>query len=596
MRHFSILFVSAVLFSSALGQIPETGSEICTVENSRFLVGQLAAESRSVREADKRVNILVRLADFSWPFDEPTAREYFTEAYGVAGAHFKEKGFETARPDRAMALTMPKPDLRMTVIKAVARHDAKWAERLSEEVLKEFEKAAAERSGLNREREIQEMIGLAGERVEEDPAFSLMIFRRLMRYPLEQHWFWALYQTASKNPQLAATLYTELLQAYRNQPARRLLILSAYPFGRERMFGVDRFTIMTTMPTNSTADPMLQRRFLETFFARIATAASNPEERLRQPEPNRQPDAVYMYSALLELEPIVISEHPGLIQRFTLAKSQANSLLTDEMRSGMDQRESSNSRMNTSFDELLEQAEEADKEGKLTDNMIITMVIRQRKTEEQFARLEPWLDKIKEDQARKDSTNYFWFTRSKLAITETRFADATRFSAKVAGAEDRAVLAFDLAEKQMENLSEAAGAYQTLSEVAKIAQSLPDSATKAKILMGLAYQYERFNPGFAMQELSDSVAVINRLQDPDLGSTGVMRQIIGKQYSFFTVYTVPGYDLERTYSKLAARDLGLSLSNARALEDKYLRTIAVLAVTRECAKKPRQDAADPAVN
>lgn len=585
MRYLSILFVTAIMFSAAVGQVPETGLEVCTVENSRFLVGQLAAESRSVREADKRVNILVRLADFSWPFDEPTARQYFTEAWGVAGAHFKEIGFETARPSSAMALTMPKPDLRMTVIKAVARHDAKWAERLSEEVLKEFEKAASERSGFNREREIQEMIALAGERVEEDPAFSMMIFRRLMRYPLEQHWFWALYHTAGKDPSLAATLYSELLQNYRTETARRLLILSAYPFGRERMFGIDRFMISSSMPTSSTADPTLQRQFLETFFARIAAAATNPEERLRQPEPNRQPDAVYMYSALQEIEPIVISEHPGLIQRFTLAKSQANSLLTDEMRAGTGQRESSNNRINTTFDELLAQAEEAEKEGKLTDNMIITLVIRQRKTEEQFARLEPWLDKIKEEQARKDSTNYFWFTRSKLAITETRFADAVRFQGKVAEAEDRAVLAFDLAEKQLEDLSEAASVYQTLGEVAKTAQSLPDSATKAKISMGLAYQYERFNPGFAMQELSDSVAVINRLQDPDLGSTAVYRQIVGKQYSFFTVYTVPGYDLERTYSKLAARDLGLSLSNARSIDDKFLRTIAVLAVTRECAKK-----------
>lgn len=592
MRYLSVLFVSAVLISSAVGQVPETGAEVCTVENSRFLVGQLAAESRSVREADKRVNILVRLADFSWPFDEPTARQYFTESWGVANAHFKEKGFETARADRAMALTTQKPDLRMTVIKAIARHDAKWAEKLSEEVLKEFEKAASERSEFNRQREIQEMISLAGERVGEDPAFSMMIFRRLMRYPLEQHWFWALYHTAGKNPSLSATLYSELLQNYRNESARRLLILSAYPFGRERMFGVDRFMVSSSMPANSTADPILQRRFLETFFARIAAAATNPEERLRQPEPNRQPDAVYMYSALLELEPIVISEHPGLIQRFTLAKSQANSLLTDEMRAGMGQREQWNRSASTTFEELLEQAEEAEKEGKLTDNMIITMVIRQRKTEEQFALLEPWLDKIKEEQARKDSTNYFWFTRTKLAIEETRFADAVRFQGKVAEAEDRAVLAFNLAEKQMENLSEAAGAYQTLGEVAKIAGALPDSATKAKILMGLAYQYERFNPGFAMQELSDSVAVINRLQDPDLGSTAVYRQIIGKSYSFFSAYTVPGYDLERTYSKLAARDLGLSLSNARSLDDKFLRTIAVLAVTRECAKNKAPEVAD----
>jgi hypothetical protein len=53
----------------------------CNALLARQLVEQQAEESKSVAETDKRVNILLRVADFLWVADEVTARKYFAEAF-----------------------------------------------------------------------------------------------------------------------------------------------------------------------------------------------------------------------------------------------------------------------------------------------------------------------------------------------------------------------------------------------------------------------------------------------------------------------------------------------------------------------------------
>ena len=106
-------------------------------------------------------------------------------------------------------------------------------------------------------------------------------------------------------------------------------------------------------------------------------------------------------------------------------------------------------------------------------------------------------------------------------------SDAGKFSAKVPELEHQATLAFDLAEAKLKNVVDAASVYQDLNEVAKLARRMDDSPTKAKILLGLAYQYEKINHGFALEELSEAIRVINKLKDPDLFSSS-FSQIVGR--------------------------------------------------------------------
>ncbi len=590
MKNRLIVALTFIFFSGsfAIGQEVNSENDLCNQEYAQFLVSQQVGDSRTIREADKRIKILARSADFLWPYDEPTARGHFAEAYKIAVDNFREKGIETKKTsDDPQALRFEVPDHRFEVIRAIVKRDAAWAKKLTEEILAEFEKAAKDRNESGQTREVQMMLRMANEAVESDPSLSWYLYRRAMRYPLDYHWMFAISEVTRKNSSMATALYAELLQNYRNESIRRLLFLSSYPFGSGRLFGIDKYQFGVAPPAISTLNPELQRQFLEVFFARIAAIAASPDLRMLPPDPNRQPEAVYMISALNDIEPILISDLPFMMPRFSVARSQATSLMTAEMRKNMDARESQQSGLGMSFEERIEALEEADELGTLEDAMIFNLVSWLEKTEDQFQTLEPWLDKIKDEGLRKDAVNYYWFLRAKRAVKDKRFDDAEKFAAKIPGVEDRAILAFDIVDAQLENGQDAASAYQTLAGIAKLAASLDNSTTKAKILLGIANKYQEFNTSYAIAELAAAIRVINRLENPDLSSTSIFRQVKGKNFMFYTVFSIPGYDLETTIRAISKDDFGLTLSNAQSLEDKYLRTIAVLAVARNCIDKPK---------
>jgi hypothetical protein len=58
--------------------------------------------------------------------------------------------------------------------------------------------------------------------------------------------------------------------------------------------------------------------------------------------------------------------------------------------------------------------------------------------------------------------------------------------------------------------------------------------------------------------------------------------------SFGASFSTPGYDLETTFSALSKTDFSLPLSNARTIDDKYYRTIAVIAIAKNCIDRPKK--------
>ncbi len=586
-----LLVLVLAVSTASFGQETKVESSLqagaCNNEFAKFLVDQQVAESRSITQTNKRVRILTRSADFLWKFDQPIARAYFTEAFKVATEHFAEKGFEN-KQEKGGLITF-EPDYRFEVIRAIAKKDGEWAKRLIEQLLKDYEKTNAERKGFDKNREIGSTIYIAQESVKTNPDLSWYLFRRIMRQPLDFHWMYALYGVAEADRKFADSLYGELLAVYRNETPRRLLFLGSYPFAQERRFGLDKYQYGTSVPPNFQPNLQLQQRFLDVFLARITTYAADPANLNKTPDEQYVPEPLYMLTALQELEPYIIERFPQMLQRFTEARAQANGMMTDAMRKTATEREQQNAELGFTFDEKLEQLEKADSEGKLTDHMIVSLVTWTQKdlTEEQFVKIEPWLDKIVEEGARIGTINYFWFKRSKLAVKEKRFDDARKFSMKVPEPDHRAILWFDIAEAQLKDLNEAASVYQTLTEVGQAARRSENSIAKARVLLGLASLYEKVNHTFALDELSDAVKVLNRLEDPDILSTSIRRSITGKSFGFFTSYAIPGYDMESTFRLLSKNDFDMPLSNARAIEDKYLRTLAVIAIAQNCIDRPK---------
>lgn len=587
--NFSFLFV---LLATACGIAPVLAQHVadegaCDADLAKLLVQQVVAESRTVAETDKRIKMLIRSAEFLWRSDPQTARDHLAEAYKVASDRFKEKGFEKKDRDGSMALV---PDHRFEVIRAIAPKDPEWARRLIDELLKEAEKAAADRASADRLNEVQSIMSVALDSIETNPELSRYLFRRLMMKPLGHEWLYALYSIAGKDRRFADQLYSDLLRNYANETPRRFLFLSSYPFGGERILGIDKYMYGGSSDSPGLfANRELQMQFILAFFRRITLYAADPANHARPPEQYFRSEPIYMVSALRDLEPIVVERFPPLLQQFAEARARANAMLNDEMRKQLSDDTERTDQLAASLEDRLAEVEQADKEGRLTDRMVVQLVTWSTtdKTEEQFKRILPWLDKIEDRSTREATENYYWFLRSKLAVKEERFDDAEKFAAKVPTIEHRALLMFDTAKAKLKNISIAAEARQILGDVGRLARQADDSVSKARVLLGLVSVYEDMDHILAMEELSDAVKMINKLDDPDLLSDVVHQQIKGKDFAFYAVYTMPGYDLESTFKLVSKKDFSLSLSNARALNDKYFRTLAVLAVAQNCIDKPK---------
>ena len=586
-----LIFAAFLTLAIAAQDTPPPADEsVCNDEFAKFLVDQQVSESRSVAEADKRIRILIRSADFLWKFEQPRAREYFTEAYKVAADRFKEKGFERKEYSGG-GIYEQLPDYRFEVLRAIAKHDSAWARKLSEALLKEYEETAKDRSPGDKTREVDSLMSIALDNVKTNPALSWYIYRRLMRMDIEHQWYWQLFSVAFKHTQFADQLYTELITSHANASPRRIVFLSAYPFGSPRMLGYESMQYSANVPEGFAPKPHLQQRFLDLFLRRSDAYASDPSNFNVQPEQYRMPEAVYIVTALQELEPIVVQSFPAYMARLNSVRAKAMSMINEDGRKSMADREKWKSAGTRSFDDRIAEMEKADSEGKLTDAMILQTLISGLKTEEQFARLEPWIEKITDAEGRGGSANYFWFIRAQLAIKEKRMDEAQKFAAKVPEVEHQAILWFEIAEKQLADINDAANAYTTLRDVAVVARKGEDSVGKARVLLGLANLYEKLNHSFAISELSDAVSVINKAKDIDLQSRYIMRYIKVKDMAFGASFSTPGYDLETTFTAVSKTDFSLPLSNAKTIEDKYYRTLAVIAIARNCIDRPKPKAA-----
>jgi len=582
MRSFRILFACFLLLvgSNLFAQVPSKKPvKQCNAQLARQIVEQQADFSKTLGETDQRVNVLIRVADFLWISDEESARRYFAEAFQVAQDRFREKGFEKKENK---GLTTIQPDYRFNVISAVAKRDAEWAKKLSDAVLKEFDEDTEKdkRSDYDKTREVQELLGIAAKMAKENPDLALSLARRAMRYPLNNSWYFSLYEMAGNNQLLADRVYAEALENYSNAEVFRLLYLSAYPFGKERIFGIERYSLGSSVPADFSPNPNLQRQFLLTLLRRVTKLTPESTDKSLQ---TQTPESAVAVIAMNEIEPLVAQQFPDLMPAFSQAKILANSVVSNELLDSANKRDEMGKNFGKSFAEKLKELEKADADGNLKDSQIIQLVTSARK-EEDYKSAETWLNKITEESARESAKNYYYFQRSKLASKENRFDDAKKYAEKIDKIELRAVLYFDIAAAKQKNSATRLESLESLSEVYKMTQKAPDSIEKAQVLLGLAFMYEKVDHFNALDALSNAIKTANKLENPNLFTSSMSQQIISKGHMFFTSYDVPGFDVNKTFYEISQKDFQSAILQAESFTDKYLRTLAVLASVKDCEK------------
>lgn len=559
----------------------------CNALYAQQLVEQQATESKSNTETDKRINILIKVVDFLWIMDEESARGYFAEAFQFARDKSREKKVEKSMG--SSFLGVQKTNYLFKVVRAIAKRDAEWAKKLTEIAFKDAEEIKKEESekadSFEKDSNVEEALNLAISLAEQNPSAALYFLRRAMRFPLHRNWYFALYQIAGKNRQLADQVYGELLNNYTNAEVSHILYLSAYPFASERIFGAEKYQLGTSVPKSLSPNPGFQRQFLTILLRRI-NSLSNDAANLNTN--SNLPESAYAFMALNEFEPIVSQQFPEMKELFAQAKTTAVSLTSPETLESVKERDDSQKDFSKTFAERMKEVEKADEAGKLTDLQIVNLATAAKK-EEEFEMAETWLDKIKEEKVREDTTNYFYFSRSKLATTEKRFEEARKYAGKVPKIQHRAVLYFDIAEAKLKEPATKLDSLDSLSEVYKMAQKSPDSVEKAQVLLGLAFMYEKIDHFNALDAISNSIKTANKLENPNLFTGFMSHYIISKEFSIGIGYSVPGFDISQTFGELSKNDFQGAVTQAEGFTDKYLRTLAVLAAVDGCAKTVKKD-------
>ena len=579
---FNSLFVFC-LFVPVFAQVSNKENPNCNPNYAKLLVERQISESQSLEDAEKRIKILVRSADFLWEIDNENARKYFAEAFATAEKLYQEKGYQSKNKDGLITIL---PDSRFDVISSIAKKDSEWAKKLYEKALKEYEENAEKdkRDAFNKDREIGELLDIAVGNAKSNPALTLQIARRLLRNKLIHNWYFTLYQIAEVNQPLADQIYEELLANYAGSEVYRLLYLSAYAFGNERIFGIEKYSLGVSKPSNFIAHRRFQTMFLNALFRKILTLT--PESISKSPQSNF-PETAVALAALRDLEPVVGSGFPELSEAFQRSKAFAGSLVSNEILDSIDRQEKQQTEFRMGFDERLERLAKLDEEGKLSDIDIVNLVIS-IKTEEQYKTADFWVLKINDSKVREDTYSLFHFNRAQLAVKENRLEDAAKYADKVPELEQRATLYFRIAEKELKTNKNSSQTLDVLGKVYKLAEKAEDSVGKAQVFFGLAFMYAKIDFLRADDCLTNAIRVTNKLENPDIFKNSVTRQVKGKNHSFFASYSTVGFNMEEVFKTLAEKDFSSALGQAESFTDKYFRTLAVIASVKDCIEPKKQ--------
>ncbi|MER3429459.1 MAG: hypothetical protein C4324_00185 [Blastocatellia bacterium] len=577
-RYFSLIFVFAIgSIMFPIIAFAQDSEPLCSSDFSRMIVDQQAAELGLNLPRPKKVQVLLLTGDFLWDRDNVNARKYFAEALAIAAEHrleSHEKEKSGARPDNV------ERDLEMSVISAIAKRDAKWAYSLLQKIAKDAAEDPAKDVGLDR---LESILSIAKRNAGTDPKLSLDLFRLAIRdFPLDYVWIYTLFETAKQNRPLADQVFTELLQQNSTAEPSRLIYLSHYALARESGIGISQVQVTSKIDDNFKVDPKIRDLFLNYFLASSESFLTNASRPAAPGDP-LQTEVVAIFSALDDLGGMVRTLPASLQRRIMITRERARSVMTTVETHRLNNRK--NSWFSRTIEQRLAELEKAEKENWLNDVDIANALFGLSGEVSDLRRFEPWIGKFKSDSARSSAADYFWFEMTSAAIKAGDLAAADQFAARIRKPVVKSAAMFNIARAQFANLNNVASGYDILARVSSVARSAPDSADKAAILMGLANLYADFNASFAFTSLADAVTALNKIGPHDSIPDSVVLEIVADNSKFVTMKSVKEFSFSGTFKKMAGIDLGLTLSNAKAIDDVYLRAVAVIATMESCKVK-----------
>jgi hypothetical protein len=589
LKFLSMALLTAVVSTSTVSaqNLPEQPvSQLCTRNSALDIIQQQNMTAKTIDNPVQRIAVMLRVADLLWPHREEKARATFIEAFDLSSQHFKEAG-DADRRDSQFHITRM-PDQRFKVITAYAKRDPAAARKLSEQVLDEQMKEAADKPATDvtgSRKNAEKLLNVADSLVATDQASAISFARGSLRHaaPIQLPAF--LYSLSKVNKAAAEQFYEEALTAYANSPMDQFLYLSSFPFGNNREAGEMPTYTIYKVPDGFTPNVRLQRLFVQRLLARTQTALEPPADETASPD-YRRSDPAQMWMALSRLEKQISESLPDLGEAAKQARDELYALLSAPSQRNVSRIVSSDSPPKKSFDEQVEAA------LKLTDvdrrDQQLTFAVTGASAGETVEQVVDVIDKISDANVRGPLQNWFYFFRTQSLIKDKNLLEARKLSAKVTELDQRAYLYSRIAEESLKDNEDQTQARELLNEIAGAAAKAPNTVVTARALLALAYLYAKIDTNRGIEELANAVKSINRLESPDFSQQSVMMKIEGKTFGSYAAYATPGFNPENAFREIGKLDFDGSLAQAATFADKPLRALTTLALIEPCLEQTKK--------
>ena len=548
----------------------------CSRDNALSIIQRQIDLSKTIDQDERRINVVLKAADLTWPLEQSQARATFTDAFDVATRQFKEKGERDGSEGRMKVQGI---DYRYTVITAIAKRDSAWARRLTKQILDEEAEAAdkSQKDSAQAARTAQKLLSTALSTIGSDQTAALEFARSSLRYPATLYTSMFLFKLSETNRGPADQFYVEALNAYSRMPMSQFLYLSSYPFAATREIGEMPLWSPYVVPVGLTPNPSLQRMFVSTLLARARELIQNPSVARSG---GRFSDNSQVFMALSRLEPLIANSLPDIAPALAEAKGNIASLLTQpEQQRATDTLTDPPKR---SFDETIESGDKM-ADAAQRESVIALAVLNAAETES-LEKLEAAGFKIDDMELRKQIMSLVYFYRSQKTIKEKKIDEARKLAAKVEEPDQRAYLYAQIATESLKQTKVDTEVREMLEDVLQAVAKAPNSEVKVRAMLVVVHIYSTIDPNRAVALLGDVVATINHVASIDLSGDRISKRVEGKAFGTYRLLATSGFSPEIVFREMGKLDFDGTLYVASNLSDKSLRALTSLSLADQCIK------------
>ncbi len=264
---------------------PAASHKTLTQEQQRalYLLDQLFDTAKAFTSDKLKIRAQAQIADSLWDFDEPRARDMFTEAFNSIFI-MKQPGRRKGADGQGAAQFNPDSQLRIEVLQLIARRDLALAEGLSRTVIDvpaENNSRDSDMFGGKESEQAELYLELAMSVVQTDPARAAQLARRSLDIGMQMEFPMTLMMIRDKDQTIADDLFLYALATALKEPGRATMNIASlgpyvFPDWGIGMFGGAELSLLSPGGPRQ-INPNLVSQFLEFAYNQIIVRSAKPE-------------------------------------------------------------------------------------------------------------------------------------------------------------------------------------------------------------------------------------------------------------------------------------------------------------------------------